>query len=126
MNRPITSTAIPARALKIKALANMTASFESFCLASGMEALAEMMESDAEAACGPRHARDKGAEGVSLGQSERQGRLPRRQVGDRTPSSSRLRRQGAGARQLGSRARRRLAPQKGGEPDADQRLDAQV
>ena len=37
----------------------MTASFESFCLASGMEALAEMMESDAEAACGPRHARDK-------------------------------------------------------------------
>ena len=59
MNRPITSTAIPARALKIKALANMTASFESFCLASGMEALAEMMESDAEAACGPRHARDK-------------------------------------------------------------------
>jgi putative transposase len=41
------------------ALANMTASFKSFCLASGIEALAVMMESDAEAACGPRHARDK-------------------------------------------------------------------
>ena len=59
MNRPITSTAIPARALKIEALANMTASFENFCLASGIEALAEMMESDTEAACGPRHARGK-------------------------------------------------------------------
>ena len=59
MNRLITSTAIPARAVKIEALANMTASFESFCLASGIEALAEMMENDARTACGPRHARGK-------------------------------------------------------------------
>ncbi|TPW00283.1 MAG: hypothetical protein USCAAHI_00272 [Beijerinckiaceae bacterium] len=44
MNRLITSTAIPARAVKIEALANMTASFDSFCLASGIEALAEMAE----------------------------------------------------------------------------------
>ena len=77
MSRPITSTAIPARTLKIKALANMTASFESLCLASGMEALAEMMESDAEAACGPRHARDENEGRIA---SERQDRLPRRQV----------------------------------------------
>ncbi len=35
----------------------MTASFESFCLASGIEALVEMMENDAQAACGPRHAK---------------------------------------------------------------------
>jgi putative transposase len=59
MNRLITSTAIPARAVKIEALANMTASFESFCLASGIEALAEMMENDARTACGPRHGRGK-------------------------------------------------------------------
>jgi len=58
MNRLITSTSIPARAVKIEALANMTASFESFCLASGIEALAEMMENDARTACGPRHARN--------------------------------------------------------------------
>jgi putative transposase len=58
MNRAITSTAIPASALKAQALAKMTASFESFCLASGIEALAEMMESDAAAACGPRQGRD--------------------------------------------------------------------
>src|SRR3979490_9691 len=48
MNRLITSTAIPARAVKIEALTNMTASFESFCLASGIEALAEVMENEAE------------------------------------------------------------------------------
>lgn len=60
MNRAITSTAIPASALKAQALANMTASFENFCLASGIEALTEMMEDDAAAACGPRHGRGKG------------------------------------------------------------------
>src|SRR2546421_12657444 len=57
MNRPTTSTAIPTRALKLEALANISASFEVFCLASGMEALAEMMDHDAQAACGPRHSR---------------------------------------------------------------------
>ena len=57
MNRPTTSTAIPTRALKFEALASMSASFELFCLASGMEALGEMMDHDARAICGPRHAR---------------------------------------------------------------------
>src|SRR5260370_32141207 len=57
MNRPTTSTAIPTRALRLEALANISASFEVFCLASGMEALAEMMDHDAQAACGPRHSR---------------------------------------------------------------------
>src|ERR1700680_1088203 len=57
MNRSTTSTAIPTRALKFEALANISASFELFCLASGMEALGEMMDHDAQAICGPRHAR---------------------------------------------------------------------
>jgi 6-phosphogluconolactonase (cycloisomerase 2 family) len=43
--------------LKIKALASMSASFEAFCLASGIEALSEMMAHDAQTACGPRHVR---------------------------------------------------------------------
>ncbi len=59
MKKLTTSTAIPARALKAEALASMSASFERFCLAAGMEALAEMMEHDARAVCGPRHARGK-------------------------------------------------------------------
>ena len=57
MNKLTTSTAIPTRALKLEALSNISASFELFCLASGVEALAEMMDQDAQAVCGPRHAR---------------------------------------------------------------------
>src|SRR6202521_5899154 len=52
-----TSTAIPSYALKAEAPASMSASFEVFCLASGIEALSEMMAHDAQAACGPRHVR---------------------------------------------------------------------
>jgi hypothetical protein len=43
--------------LKLEALSKISASFELFCLASGMEALGEMMDRDAQAICGPRHAR---------------------------------------------------------------------
>jgi putative transposase len=57
MNKLTTSTAIPTRELKLEALSNISASFELFCLASGMEALGEMMDHDAQAICGPRHAR---------------------------------------------------------------------
>jgi hypothetical protein len=64
MNRPATSTAIPTRALKFEALANISASFELFCLASGMEALGEMMDHDART-IGPRHDRRAHAEGLS-------------------------------------------------------------
>ena len=52
-----TSAAIPTSALKTEALTNISARFELFCLASGVEALVEMMDRDAQAACGPRHAR---------------------------------------------------------------------
>jgi hypothetical protein len=47
MNKLTTSTAIPTRALKLEALSKISASFELFCLASGMEALGEMMDHDA-------------------------------------------------------------------------------
>ena len=39
MNKLITSTAVPTRELKLEAIANISASFELLCLASGMEAL---------------------------------------------------------------------------------------
>ena len=45
-------------AMKAEALSSMSASFERFCLAAGLEALAEMMEQDAVAACGERHERN--------------------------------------------------------------------
>src|SRR5256884_7157824 len=59
MNKLTTSTAIPTRALKLEALSKISVSFELFCLASGMEALGEMMDRDAQAICGPRHARGR-------------------------------------------------------------------
>src|SRR5438094_2393565 len=59
MNKLTTSTAIPTRALKLEALSKISASFELFCLASGMEALGEVMARDAQAICGPRHARGR-------------------------------------------------------------------
>jgi putative transposase len=37
----------------------MSASFERFCLAAGLEALTEMLEADAVSACGPRHGRGR-------------------------------------------------------------------
>ena len=58
MKEHTTSAAIPTNVLKAKALSSMSASFEQFCLAAGLEALNEMMEQDAVAACGERHERD--------------------------------------------------------------------
>jgi hypothetical protein len=40
-----------------KAWDEVSASFDRFCLAAGIETLGTMMEADAEAACGPRHSR---------------------------------------------------------------------
>jgi len=69
MNRLITSTAIPMRELKIEALASMSASFERFCLASGIEALAEMMEADARTPAAA-HARGKGRQAHRWGKTK--------------------------------------------------------
>ena len=52
MKKHTTSTAIPTHVLKAEALASMSASFERFCLAAGLETLSEMLEQDATAACG--------------------------------------------------------------------------
>ena len=38
-----------------KAWDEVSASFDRFCLAAGIEALGAMLEKDAEEACGPRH-----------------------------------------------------------------------
>jgi putative transposase len=50
-----------------KAWEEVSASFDRFCLAAGIEALGMMMESDAEVVCGPRHARGQGRRGHRWG-----------------------------------------------------------
>src|SRR5262249_28006610 len=77
MNKLTTSPAIPTRALKLEALSKISASFELSCLASGMEVLGEMMDRDAQAICGPRHARGIVTGGRTAGENEGQDRLPR-------------------------------------------------
>jgi transposase-like protein len=50
-----------------KAWEEVSASFDRFCLTAGIETLGTMMESDAAAACGPRHARGQGRRGHRWG-----------------------------------------------------------
>jgi hypothetical protein len=60
-----TGTALPPAVLSPvgKAMEEVSASFDRFCLAAGMEALGEMMEKDAADACGPRHSRAEARRG---------------------------------------------------------------
>ena len=56
-----------------KAWDEMSASFDRFCLAAGIEALGAMMEKDAEEACGPRHGRSE--DGADIAGAEPGARL---------------------------------------------------
>jgi putative transposase len=70
MKRPITDSAVMPQAPVSKAWDEVSASFERFCLAAGIEALGTMMERDAEEACGPRHARGSGRRGHRWGRTQ--------------------------------------------------------
>jgi putative transposase len=50
-----------------KAWEEVSASFDRFCLAAGIETLGTMMEADAELACGPRHSRSEDRRGHRWG-----------------------------------------------------------
>ena len=124
MKKHITSTAIPTYALKADALASMSASFERFCLAAGLETLSEMLEQDATAACGERHERGERRQAHRWGRTKGKIGFHGGKVEIEAPTGSRARRGRAGTAELGERPQRRLARQMGDEPDADQCLDA--
>lgn len=76
MTSHITSaTAMPAPVLARvlgpvdRAFEEVSASFDRFCLAAGIEALGELMEKDAAKACGPRHSRADGRRGYRWGRT---------------------------------------------------------
>jgi putative transposase len=52
-----------------KAWDEVSASFDRFCLAAGIDALGAMMEKDAEEACGARHVRSEGRRGHRWGRT---------------------------------------------------------
>jgi putative transposase len=53
-----------------KAWDEVSASFDRFCLAAGIDALGAMMEKDAEEACGARHARSGERRGHRWGRTQ--------------------------------------------------------
>jgi putative transposase len=53
-----------------KAWEEVSASFDRFCLAAGIETLGAMMERDAEVACGPRHSRGEDRRGHRWGRTQ--------------------------------------------------------
>ena len=67
-----TSTVLPPTNMGAvgKAWDEISASFDRFCLAAGVEALGAMLEKDAEEACGARHARSEGRRGHRWGRTQ--------------------------------------------------------
>ena len=53
-----------------KAWEEVSASFDRFCLAAGIETLGAMMEADAAVACGPRHSRSEDRRGHRWGRTQ--------------------------------------------------------
>lgn len=66
-----TATVLPASRMSPvgKALEEVSASFDRFCLAAGIEALSALMEKDTEEACGPRHSRVESRRGYRWGRT---------------------------------------------------------
>src|SRR5713101_10130504 len=66
-----TATVLPPTILSPvgKAMEEVSASFDRFCLAAGIEALGEMMEKDAAEACGSRHSRAEARRGYRWGRT---------------------------------------------------------
>jgi putative transposase len=70
MKRAITESAVVLHTPVGRAWDEVSASFDRFCLAAGIEALGTMMEKDAEEACGPRHGRGSGRRGHRWGRTQ--------------------------------------------------------
>ena len=109
-----------------KAWDAVSVSFDRFCLTAGIEALGTMMEQDAEQACGVRHARSDGRRGHRWGRTQGKIGFHAGKVSVERPRVRDLRGQETGAAELGACGRGGLARQVGNEPDADQRLNAEI
>ena len=121
MNKLITSTAVPTRELKLEAIANISASFELLCLASGMEALGEMMEHDAQATV--VHATHAVLSGGRTAGEKRRARSASTAAISRSSDQGFAALRARRSAELGGVSCRGLARQVGHEPDADQRRD---
>src|SRR5580700_3003141 len=123
-----TATALPSTNMGAvgKAWDEVSASFDRFCLAAGIDALGAMMEKDAEEGLWGSSRPERGTAWTPLGPNPRQAWISCRQGNSRAAARARPCWAGAVASELGPCGRGGLARQVGDEPDADQRLDAEI
>ena len=69
MKKSTTSSAVVQAAIVEDAWQDVGASFERFCLTSGIATLASMMQEDAALLCGPRYGRAAGKDGHRWGKT---------------------------------------------------------
>ena len=101
------------------------ASFERFCLTAGIATLGHRWRRTPSGCAGRAMAAPR-LGGPPLGEDQGKGRLPRRQGRDRAAARAWPCRRRGSLAELGGGAGRGSARAMGAEPDADQRLDAQV
>jgi hypothetical protein len=116
MKRNITTPAPDATALVEGAWQDVGASFERFCLTTGIATLCRMMKEDAERLCGPRHGRTEARTGHRWGRTK--GKLA---FHGGTVAIERPRVRGLDGGEVP--LPRGFARAMGAESDADQRLD---
>src|SRR5947208_10114905 len=108
-----------------KAWEEVSASFDRFCLAAGIETLGAMMEADAEVACGPRHSRREERNGHRWGRTAGKIGFHAGKVEIERP-----RVRGFNGTELPVASWEQAVAEDwgpvGDEPDADQRVDAEV
>ena len=92
-----------------KAWEEVSASFDRFCLAAGIETLGAMMEADAEVACGPRHSRSENRRGHRWGRTQGKIGFHAGKVVIEQASGTRAQRQRTATGKLGAGCRRGLA-----------------
>src|SRR5258705_10951565 len=107
-----------------KAWEEVSASFDRFCLAAGIETLGAMMEADAEVACGPRHSRSEDRRGHRWGRTAGKIGFHAGKVAIERPRVRGLDGKELSLPELGAGSRGGLVGPVGDEPDADQRVDA--
>ena len=126
MKKSTTSAAVVPAAIIEDAWQEVGASFERFCLTTGLATLASMLEEDATQVCGARYDRADGRDGHRWGKTTGKVGFHGGKVEFERP---RVRRRDGGEVTLPSweaALSEDLLGKWGAQPDADQRLDAQV
>ena len=126
MKKSTTSAAVVPAAIIEDAWQEVGASFERFCLTTGLATLASMLEEDATRVCGPRYGRADGRDGHRWGKTTGKVGFHGGKVEIERPRVRARHGDEVTLPELEGGVVGGPAGQVGAQPDADQRLDAQV